>query len=301
MNSTYREKSEALIQQFAEYLRVERGLAKNTVESYTRDLRAFVDFLEKSTLSSISEATRLNLAEYLAYLRGSGLSSSSVDRKTDSLRAFYRFLTAEGYITADPTSYIESARSWSRLPGVLSIAEVQALLDQPDTSMPLGLRDRAILEIMYAAGLRVSELIELRVTNLNIEIGYLRCLGKGNKERVVPVGSKALAITQEYLSSARPLLHPKDEYLFVNYRGEKLTRDGVRRIIQKIAGSANIKKKISPHTLRHCFATHLLEHGADLRSLQEMLGHADISTTQIYTHVNSKRLKEVHQKFHPRG
>jgi integrase/recombinase XerD len=217
------------------------------------------------------------------------------------LRAFYRFLTAERYITDDPTRLMESSRSWSKLPGVLSIEEVQSLLDQPDTSKPLGLRDKMILEIMYATGLRVSELIELRITDLNPDIGYIRCLGKGNKERVVPMGSKAWAAIQEYLDSGRPFLHPKNDHLLVNYRGEKLTRDGVRRIIQKIARSAGIQKNVSPHTLRHCFATHLLERGADLRALQEMLGHADISTTQIYTHVNSKRLKEIHQKFHPRG
>jgi integrase/recombinase XerD len=207
----------------------------------------------------------------------------------------------ENYTKDDPTRLIESSRSWSKLPGVLSVEEVQLLLDQPDTSKPLGLRNKVILEVIYATGLRVSELIELKVTDLNPEIGYIRCLGKGNKERVVPIGSKALEALQKYLSSGRERLHPRGDYLMVNYRGGKLTRDGVRRIIQKIAKSAGIQKDISPHTLRHCFATHLLERGADLRVLQEMLGHADISTTQIYTHVNSKRLKEVHQRFHPRG
>ena len=301
MNSAHGAKSEILIQQFADYLRVERGLAANTIKAYRQDLMGFAKFLESADLDSILEATRLDIAEYLAYLRQRELSSSTIDRKTDSLRAFYRFLAAERYITDDPTELIESARSWSKLPGVLNVNEVQSLLDQPDTSKPLGLRNKAILEIMYAAGLRVSELTELRIIDLNLEIGYIRCLGKGNKERVVPIGSKALAAVQEYLRSGRPLLHPKGNYLLVNYMGKNLTRDGVRRIIQKIAKSAGIQKSISPHTLRHCFATHLLERGADLRSLQEMLGHADISTTQIYTHVDSKRLKEVHQKFHPRG
>ena len=301
MNSAYKTKSEALIQQFVDYLRVERGLAVNTVKSYRRDLMGFTDFLENSHLDSILEATRLDIGEFLAHLRRRELSSSTVDRKTDSLRSFYRFLVAERYTEDDPTRLIESARSWSKLPGVLSVEEMQLLLEQPDTSRPLGLRNKVILETMYATGLRVSELTELRITDLNPEIGYLRCLGKGNKERVVPVGSKALAAVKEYLRSGRPLLHPEGEYLLVNYRGKKLTRDGVRKIIKKLARSAGIKKDISPHTLRHCFATHLLERGADLRSLQEMLGHADISTTQIYTHVNSKRLKDVHQKFHPRG
>lgn len=301
MSSAYKTKSGALIQQFADYLRVERGLADNTIKAYSRDLTGFTDFLENSGLDSILEATRLNIAEYLAHLRKRELASSTVDRKTDSLRSFYQFLVAEKNMEDDPTRLIESARSWSKLPTVLSVEEMQLLLDQPDTSRPLGLRNKVILEVMYAAGLRVSELTELRITDLNQEIGYLRCLGKGNKERVVPVGSKALAIVKEYLHSGRPFLNPESDYLLINSRGKKITRDGVRKIIKKLAKSAGIEKKVSPHTLRHCFATHLLERGADLRSLQEMLGHADISTTQIYTHVNSKRLKDVHQKFHPRG
>ena len=301
MSSAYRTKSETLIGQFADYLRVERGLAVNTLKAYGRDLTGFIDFHEDSHLDSIQEAKRLDIAEYLAHLRQRRLSSSTVDRKTDSLRSFYRFLVMERYIEDDPTRLIESARSWSKLPDVLSIEEVQSLLEQPDTSKPLGLRNRMILEVMYGTGLRVSELTELRITDLNPEIGYLRCLGKGNKERVVPIGSKALEAVKEYLQSGRPLLHPEGDYLLVNYRGKKLTRDGVLKLIKKLAKAAGVQKNISPHTLRHCFATHLLEHGADLRSLQEMLGHADIATTQIYTHVNSKRMKDVHQKFHPRG
>ena len=293
--------SEIIIKQFADYLRVERGLAANTVKAYSRDLTGFAVFLQDTNLDSVLEATRLDIAGYLAHLHRRELSSSTIDRKTDSLRSFYRFLAAEKYTEDDPTRLIESARSWSKLPGVLSEEEVQSLLDQPDTSKPLGLRNKVIIEIMYAAGLRVSELVELKITDLNPEIGYVRCLGKGNKERVVPVGSKALAAVQEYLNSGRQLLRPKCDHLLVNYMGNKLTRDGVRKIIQKIAKSAGIQKNVSPHTLRHCFATHLLEGGADLRSLQEMLGHADIATTQIYTHVDSKRLREVHQKFHPRG
>ena len=301
MNSSYKAKSESLIKQFVDYLRVERGLAENTIKAYKRDLTGFTIFLEESRLDSILEATRLDIVEFLAHLRRRGLASSTVDRKTDTLRSFYQFLAAEQHTEDDPTRLIESARSWSKLPGVLSVEEMQSLLAQPDDSKPLGLRNKVILEILYATGLRVSELIGLRITDLNSEVGYLRCLGKGNKERVVPVGSKALAAVEEYLHSGRPLLRPEGDYLLVNYMGKKLTRDGVLRIIKKLAKSAGIQKDVSPHTLRHCFATHLLENGADLRSLQEMLGHADISTTQIYTHVNSKRMKEVHQKFHPRG
>ena len=216
-------------------------------------------------------------------------------------RALIKFLTMEGYAKDDPTRLIESSRSWAKLPETLSVEEVRLLLEQPDTSKPLGLRDMAILEVMYATGVRVSELVELKTTDVDPDVGYIRCMGKGNKERVIPIGSKALKAVKQYLESGRNLLHPKTDHLLVNFRGGKLTRDGVRRIVQKLGKSAGLQKKISPHTLRHCFATHLLEHGADLRSIQEMLGHADISTTQIYTHVNSKRLKTIHRKFHPRG
>ena len=301
MSSVDETESEVLIRQFTEYLLVERGLAANTIKAYRQDLVGFAKFVESGGLDCVLEATRLHVMEYLAHLRQRGLSSSTVDRKTDSLRGFFRFLARELYAKGDPTRLVESARSWNRLPTVLGVAEVELLLNEPDLTTPLGLRNKVILEVMYAAGLRVSEIIELRITDLSLEIGYVRCLGKGNKERVVPIGSKALSVIWEYLDSGRPLLHPEDDYLLVNYKGRKLTRDGVRRIIQNIAKSAGIEKNVSPHTLRHCFATHLLERGADLRSLQEMLGHADISTTQIYTHVTSKKLKEIHRRFHPRG
>lgn len=301
MNSAYKAKSESLIKQFIDYLRVERGLAGNTLEAYKRDLVDFAKFLENSDLNSMIEAARLDIAEYLATLRRRGLSASSVNRKTASLRSFFRFLASERYTTEDPARLIESARSWSKLPTVLSVEEIQLLLDQPDTSKPLGLRDKVILEVMYATGLRVSELTELKITDINPEVGYLRCLGKGNKERIIPIGSKALEAVKVYLDSGRPRLNAQGDYLLVNYRGGKLTRNGILRIIKKLVKLAGIEKNVSPHTLRHCFATHLLEHGADLRSLQEMLGHADIATTQIYTHVNSKRLKDVHNRFHPRG
>ncbi|HGE72873.1 TPA: site-specific tyrosine recombinase XerD [Candidatus Poribacteria bacterium] len=299
---TQKIKSESLIQQFTEYLLVEKGLSYNTIISYQRDLEDFAEFVEKNFENmNILEIDHHHIVKYLAYLSEKGLSSSTLDRRMDSLRTFYKFMVIERYIKSSPAEIIEHIRSWNKLPTVLSIAEIQTLLNKPDTSKPLGLRDKAILELMYASGLRVSEVVELIISDINADIGYIRCLGKGNKERVVPVGSKALEAIRDYLKSGRPLLNPKGEWLFVNYKGDKLTRDGIRRIIQSIAKEAGINKKISPHTLRHCFATHLLERGADLRSLQEMLGHASISTTQLYTHVNSERLKEVHSKFHPRG
>jgi integrase/recombinase XerD len=296
-----KKKFETLIGQFTDFLLVERGLSSNTINSYRRDLLAFAKFIENNTGSSLLEARHEDITGYLSHLNDLKLASSSLDRKMDSLRTFYKFLIAERYIGENPTALIEPLRSWSKLPTILSIAEMESLINYPDTSKPLGLRDKALLEIMYACGLRVSEMVDLRINDVNPEIGYIRCVGKGNKERVIPVGSMALEAVKKYLDSGRPLLNPKDDCLLVNYKGEKLTRDGVRRIIQEIAKSAGINKKISPHTLRHCFATHMLEHGADLRSLQEMLGHASISTTQIYTHVNSERLKQIHSKFHPRG
>jgi integrase/recombinase XerD len=296
-----KKKFETLIGQFTDFLLVERGLSSNTINSYRRDLLAFAKFIENNTGSSLLEVRHEDITGYLSHLNDLKLASSSLDRKMDSLRTFYKFLIAERYIGENPTALIEPLRSWSKLPTILSIAEMESLINYPDTSKPLGLRDKALLEIMYACGLRVSELVDLRINDVNPEIGYIRCVGKGNKERVIPVGSMALEAVKKYLDSGRPLLNPKDDCLLVNYKGEKLTRDGVRRIVQEIAKSAGINKKISPHTLRHCFATHMLEHGADLRSLQEMLGHASISTTQIYTHVNSERLKQIHSKFHPRG
>ncbi|MBD3182459.1 site-specific tyrosine recombinase XerD [Candidatus Poribacteria bacterium] len=298
---SFKEESSKLIKQFCDYLRVERGLSDNTIKAYNRDLKGFVKFLDNSGLSSVAKADRITISEFLSYLYNKGLASSTIDRKTDSIKSFYKFLLNEKYITENPASLIDSRKSWNKLPNVLSVEEVQMLIDQPDTSTSLGLRDRVILEIIYAAGLRVSELINLRLNDVNTEVGYIRCLGKGGKERVVPIGVKARQSVEQYLDSGRLDLKPKDDELLLNYKGEKLTRDGIRRIIQKIAKASGIEKKVTPHTLRHCFATHMLEHGADLRSLQEMLGHADISTTQIYTHVNSKRLKSVHEKFHPRG
>ncbi|MDQ1317610.1 MAG: Tyrosine recombinase XerD [Candidatus Poribacteria bacterium] len=296
-----KKESETLIGQFTDFLLVEKGLSSNTINAYRRDLQNFARFFENNSELSLLEVKHEDIAKYLGNLGDRQLASSTLDRKMDSMRTFYKFLVVERYINDNPTLMIEPLRSWNKLPTVLSIAEMESLINQPDISKPLGLRDKALLEIMYACGLRVSELVNLRITDLNPEIGYLRCLGKGNKERVVPVGSMALEAVKNYLNSGRPNLNPKEDWLFVNYKGENLTRDGVRHIIQEIAESVGIQKKITPHTLRHCFATHLLERGADLRSLQEMLGHASISTTQIYTHVDSERLRQIHSKFHPRG
>lgn len=284
-----------LVRQFLDYLLVERGLSENTISAYSRDLNEFVSFT-----GDILGVTTGDISRYLERLRQLGRTSSTIDRKVDAIRGFYKFLVREGLIRHNPTDILEPIKSWHKLPSVLSIREVEMLLEHPDLSTPLGIRDKALLELLYATGLRVSEVINLKIDDVSVDNRYVRCKGKGGKERIVPIGSKASESLRQYLESGRPALDPKEDWLFVNYAGEKLTRDGVRKIIQKLANSAGIRK-ISPHTLRHCFATHLLERGADLRSLQEMLGHESISTTQIYTHVTSERLREVHSRFHPRG
>lgn len=283
------------VKQFLDYLLVERGLSENTVSAYFRDLNEFISFV-----GDVLKVTSDDISRYLEHLRQLGRAESTIDRKVDAIRGFYKFLVREGLMRHNPTEILEPIKSWHKLPSVLSVKEVEALLEEPDISTPLGIRDKALLELLYATGLRVSEVVNLKVDDVNLDNRYVRCKGKGGKERIVPMGSKASESIRQYLEHGRTAFNPKEDWLFVNYSGNKLTRDGIRKIIQKLANSVGIGK-ISPHTLRHCFATHLLERGADLRSLQEMLGHASISTTQIYTHVTSERLKEVHSRFHPRG
>ena len=224
-------------------------------------------------------------------------------RQLVSLRAFYRFLLEEDSIAADPTAHLESPRLWKRLPGYLTLEEVERLLAQPDPRTPAGLRDAAMLELLYAAGLRASELIRVQVSDIQFEMGFLRCLGKGNKTRLIPVGKKALAILERYLATGRPKLARQQaaSYLFVNQRGRPLTRQGFWKLLRAYGRAAGIRSRVAPHRLRHSFATHLLERGADLRSVQLLLGHADISTTQIYTHVAQERLKQVYRAHHPRA
>jgi integrase/recombinase XerD len=291
-----------LIHEFIHYLSVERGLAMNTLESYGRDLRQYSQYLETDDeeLDSVSRNTIVN---YLLYLQSQGKATATIARRLAALKAFYQFLVREKRIENDPTANLESPKLEKRLPKVLSVAEVERLLAQPDPSQPAGMRDRAMLELLYATGIRVSELVSLNVSDVNLPMGYIRCAGKGSKERIVPLGSLAIQSCQEYLELARGrLVKDRDEpALFVNHHGHRLTRQGFWKIVKKYAEDARIEKEITPHTLRHSFATHLLENGADLRSVQEMLGHADISTTQIYTHVTKGRLKEVYARAHPRA
>jgi len=269
-----------MIKEFVNYLRVEKGLASTTISAYARNVTEFGQHADLLT------ATPENIRQFIGSQK---CSASTVNCKLNAIKAFYRFLIIDSYITVDPAKFIESLKTWSKLPTILSVKEVQTLLAQPDTSTPLGRRNKAILEVLYATGLRVSELIGLKI--MDVHDDYVRCLGKGSKERLVPIGSSALKAIKQHLTPARP----QEEYLFLSRTGKQLTRDSVGRIVKR----AN--PNISPHTLRHCFATHLIDGGADLRSVQEMLGHADIATTQIYTHVSSARLTSVHQQFHPRG
>ena len=281
-------------------IRVERGLAGNTVEAYARDLLRFFQFLKDRKLSPL-HISQEQITIYVGML-GRKLSAKSVARNISAVKMFFRFLATEGKIERSPARFLATPRLSRKLPDVLSRGEVEQLLSQPDPSHPREQRDQAMLEILYATGLRVSELVSLKVLAVNLEAGYVRTMGKGSKERIVPMGEKAAEAVSAYLSSGRALLTKRagSSYLFVNSRGSRMTRQGFWKIIKKYGKKAGINKKITPHSIRHSFASHLLEGGADLRAVQVMLGHADISTTQIYTHVTRERLKELHEKCHPR-
>ncbi|MBN2032044.1 MAG: site-specific tyrosine recombinase XerD [Deltaproteobacteria bacterium] len=292
--------TDELADQFTHHLRVEQGLARNTIESYSRDLVRYLDFLEKRKTSPLS-ASQVDVMEYVSSLAGS-LSVRSIARNLSAVKMFCRFLVSEGKVTINPTRLLSAPKLPRRLPGVLSIEEVDRLISQPDASTDRGTRDRAMLELLYATGLRVSELLNLKMTNVNLEAGYVRTVGKGSKERMVPMGGKALQALKDYLAGGRACFLKKrsSSHLFLGPRGRPLTRQGFWKIIKRYGLNAGIGKPITPHSLRHSFASHLLEHGADLRSVQIMLGHADIATTQIYTHVTRERLKQIHEKHHPR-
>ena len=288
---------------FLNYLIVERGLAKNTVESYSRDLQKFIDYLEKRNIRDLSALDNITIMSFLLELKSQGLSSRTTGRNLSAIRMFFKFLVRENILKSDPTINIDSPKIRPHLPSVINLSEVDSLLSQPDVKTSRGLRDRTMLEVLYATGVRVSELVNLKVNSLNLEVGYLIAFGKGSKERIIPLGDTARYYLKEYLSTVRPkyLKGKTSAFLFLNSSGKKLTRQGFWKIIKRYALKAGIKKKLSPHTLRHSFATHLLERGADLRSVQIMLGHVDISTTQIYTHITQERLKKIHQQYHPRG
>ncbi len=294
---------------FINYAQVERGLAPNSVAAYRRDLAKFAAFCEPRRLKPAA-VERKHVVDFLGRLYQQGLDSRSVARQLVTLRNFFRFLLQEGAVRRDPVEHIESPRVWKRLPKYLTLEEVERLLAPPSAGLaaakaatPLDLRDRAMLEVLYATGLRVSELVSLKVSDVQLEAGLLRCLGKGSKERVVPLGKKSQAALEDYLRRGRPHLIARrpSPYMFVSRRGSRMTRQNFWHLLRRRARAAGLRAPLTPHTLRHSFATHLLERGADLRAVQLLLGHADISTTQIYTHVAQERLKQVYRAHHPRA
>lgn len=294
---------EQQIEDYLAYLNVERGLAQNTLDAYGRDLRAYARFLQQHNVTSFRDTEKEAVRAYLEQLHNLGRASSTISRNLAAIKSFYQFLVDEDLLESDPTVHLDSPKVVKRLPRVLNVSEVEALLNQPSLDNVHSIRDKAMLEVIYATGIRVSELVSLDLLDISLEAGYLRCLGKGNKERIVPLGSVAIKYLELYLEVARPEIVKRsgETALFVNHHGRRLTRQGFWKIIKRYAKEANIDENITPHTLRHSFATHLLENGADLRSVQEMLGHADISTTQIYTHITRNRLQEVYRKSHPRA
>ena len=292
-----------LIQAFIDYLSVECGLALNTQRAYRSDLAKFADYLERKEHVDAARVTTTVALGFLVELKDRGYSTPTIARTLTAVKMFYRFLALEGQVERNVVAALDSPKLWRRLPSVLSPAEVDLLLAAPDVARPLGFRDRAILEILYATGARVSEVASLDVDSVHYDYGYLRCMGKGSKERIIPVGRPALDLTRRYALEIRPrLLRGRPcAALFVSLRRQRMSRLTIWRLVRKYARIAGIAKEVHPHTLRHSFATHLLSGGADLRSVQEMLGHVSIITTQLYTHVDRDRLKDVHRRFHPRG
>lgn len=291
-----------LVDRFLNYIRIEKGLANNSINAYAGDIRRFAEYLEKKDVC-VERASKGEIIGFISEMRDGGLSTRSINRILSAVRRFYNFLILDGIIKRDPTLEIQSVKTWFSLPNVLTIAEAEALLNFPKGDNPLGIRDDTMLELLYATGLRASELVSLKIEEINLEVGYLITKGKGNKERIVPIGEVALAKIKNYLLNSRNtiLKGRPSKCLFVHRGGRGLTRQGFWKIVKRYAMLAGIKKGVSPHTLRHSFASHLLDRGADLRSVQMLLGHSDISTTQIYTHLERERLKKIHQQFHPRG
>lgn len=286
-------------EEFLKYIKAELGLSRNTASSYDEDLKNFSGYLKRNNISS---PRRQDITAYLLELKRQGFSPSTISRRLSAVKGYFRYMLNEGLIKANPTAGMKSPRKWAEIPGALSSADVNSLLSAPDTKKKAGMRDAAILELLYATGMRISEVCALKTADVNFDAGFLRCMGKGSKERIIPVGGKALESIKLYMEKARAhYARGGARELFITRLGGKFTRQGLWKIVKKYALKAGIRENMTPHMLRHSFATHLLERGADLRSVQEMLGHSSISTTQIYTHVNGARLKKVHSRFHPRG
>ncbi len=293
---------EELVESFLNYLIVECGLSENTIKGYKSDLRNFSNYLKNKDIKRFQDLRANMIVNYIEKEKQRGLSENSISRSLVTIKMFYKYMITEGKISRNPMSSINSLKLQKHLPEVLHYKAVEKMLQVPDCNEKLGIRDKAILELMYATGARVSEVASINVSWVSLDYGFIKCQGKGSKQRIVPIGTKAVNSVRRYLQDVRPLLSKgKDgETLFLSRTGKKLRRENIWELVRKYAKCAGIKN-VSPHTLRHSFATHLLEGGADLRSVQEMLGHANISTTQIYTHVDRKYLKSVHQKFHPRA
>lgn len=291
------------LDQFLHYLTVEKGLAGKTLEAYRYDLKRFLAYLKKKGVEDIRDTTKFDVRAFLAYLNSEHLSNRTVVRQLVAIRAFFKFLVQEGKLKSNPAENVEFPKLTKTLPEILSLNEVERLLETPPSQAARGVRDRTMLEMLYATGMRVSELVNLRMNQLNLEGGYVVLFGKGSKERVVPLGAEAIKWLNIYFKTARNELSSGKEspFVFINRFGKKMSRQFFWRSIKRYGWKAGIRKKISPHLLRHSFASHLLARGADLRSVQMMLGHADISTTQIYTHVAKERLKLIHKRYHPRG
>ena len=292
-----------LVDQYINYLVFEKGLSEKTIESYTSDLSKYLSFLKEKRVKDITQADTPIILKHLIALRESGLGSKSCARHLITLRGFYKFLAQEKILEFDPAKLIDLPKSGLKLPDVLSVSEVGLLLNIPDSNTLLGKRNSAMLELLYAAGLRVSELVNLKFLDVNLEACFVRVMGKGSKERIVPFGLYAKNKIDDYINNSRPLLLKNhiSKHLFVARAGKPMTRQGFWKLLKQYVKQAGIKKKVTPHSLRHSFASHLLEGGADLRTVQVMLGHVDISSTQIYTHVARDHLRQIHEKYHPRG
>ncbi len=293
---------EALVQKFVDFLEHEKGLSDNTLQSYRRDIQQYISYLNEMNMTNIAGVNKTAVITYLLYLQKKGRATSTISRNLASIRSFYQYLNKLNMIEQDPTKNLESPKVEKKLPQILSTQEVELLLEQPKCVDLKGYRDKAMLELLYATGIRVSELIQLDIDDINLEMGFIKC-NKGNKERIIPLGSVAIHALEEYINKARKMMiqDPNETALFVNCNGRRLTRQGFWKIIKLYKNQAKINKEITPHLLRHSFAAHLLENGADLKSIQEMLGHSDISSTQIYAQLTKNRIKEVYNKTHPRA
>lgn len=293
---------EAWLNQFMAYLEVEKGLAKNSIDSYRRDLQTYINFLHTLNITHWKKVKEEHLSTFLFHLKEKGRAPATISRNLASIRSFYSYLMKERLVRRDPSIHMEGPKVEKKLPRVLSVDEVELLLNSPDKTDPSGLRDKAMLELLYASGAKVSEMLSINLDEVDLSLGYVKCVNK-NRERIIPLGKFAIHTIDHYMRQGRPaFIKMEDEFaLFLNHHGKRLSRQGFWKLIKKYAEKANISTDITPHTLRHSFAAHLLENGADLRSVQEMLGHADISTTQIYAHVTRSKLREVYSKAHPRA